>query len=94
MGTARRREKKPKPAAKRPKGPGSRPRGKKVSPEALVKKAYAQVGKRLESENNGKVIDDLVKLMKLEKDLGGEQADVSEIKVRWESGEDESSSEE
>ena len=66
---------------------------KKVSPHALVEKAYQKVDERLEQGESSKAIDDLVKLMKLEKDLGGEQQDVKEIKVRWEPSAESSSEE-
>ena len=90
-------------------GKGSRPRKKKadvkdaedapklpgkVDPQSLMKKAYEKVSEKLEkNELSSKAIDDLVKLMKLEKDLGGEGDEVKEVKVRWEPSEDESSNE-
>ena len=58
-----------------------------------MRKAYEKVDQNLE-KGDSKAIDDLVKLVKLEKDLGGEQKDVKEIKVRWEQNGDASSSEE
>src|SRR5713226_5616465 len=65
-----------------------------VTRRSLVEKAYRKVDQELESkEQSDKGIDDLVKLLKVEKDLGGEESDVKEIKVRWEPNEDESSSE-
>jgi len=77
-------------ASPKPKGEGR----KKVDSKTLVKKAYAMLDDKLESGESSKAIDDLVKLIKLEKDLGGKEKDVKEIKVRWESSEAESSSEE
>ncbi|HYM09904.1 MAG TPA: hypothetical protein VEU62_04195 [Bryobacterales bacterium] len=72
--------------------PGLEAKPKKVTPQALVKIAYEEVGKKLgDPKRASKGIDDLVKLMKLEKDLGGERQDVKEIKVRWEKSEDKSS---
>lgn len=73
-------------------GQDDKPR--RMTREALVKKAYEKVEEKLANpKESSKAIDDLVKLMKLEKDLGGEQKDVKEIKVRWEPSEDKSSSE-
>ena len=66
-----------------------------VDAQTLVKKAYRKVAAKLDEKDvDSKAIDDLVKLVKLEKDLGGEEKNVKEIKVRWEQSEDESSSEE
>ena len=71
------------------------PAPKKLSRKALVRKAYERVEARLEKgKETSKAIDDLVKLVKLEKDLGGKEKPVKEVKVRWEEGKDESSSEE
>ena len=58
-----------------------------------MKKAYRQVDKKLE-KGDAKAIDALAKLVKLEKDLGGEHSKEKEIKVRWEEGTDKSSSDE
>ncbi len=66
----------------------------KADPQTLMEKAYQRVGEKLEdTAQSSKAIDDLVKLMKLEKDLGGGENEVKEVKVRWEPSEDESSSE-
>ena len=76
---------------------GSKPSGSTpttADAKSLVKKAYQKVARKLDQDGNGKVIDDLVKLVKLEKDLGSEQESVKEIKVRWEQNGDESSNEE
>ena len=63
-----------------------------VNRKALMKKAYQKVSKKLEKDTSGKAIDELVKLMKLEKDLGGEEEqDIREIRVRWVPSEEESS---
>jgi len=65
-----------------------------VTRRSLVEKAYRKVGEKLESADQSEEgIDDLVKLLKAEKDLGGQENDVREIKVRWEPSEDKSSSE-
>ncbi len=66
-----------------------------VTRQSLVKKAYRKVSKKLDSEKeSSEAIDDLVKLLKADKDAGGEdESDVKEIKVRWESSKGESSSE-
>lgn len=77
-----------------PKKPPAADPPEELDRETLMKKAYRRVAQKLEDpEANGKAIDDLVKLVKLEKDLGEEQDAVKEIKVRWEPSEDESSSE-
>lgn len=67
---------------------------KNLNRRSLVKKAYQKVSAKLDDEKqSSKAIDDLVKLLKLEKDLGEDTEGVKEIKVRWEQNEDESSSE-
>lgn len=75
---------------KTPKKPG---RLGAVSAQSLVKKAYRQVDKKLE-KGDARAIDALAKLVKLEKDLGGEQSEAKEIKVRWEDRTNNSSSDE
>jgi hypothetical protein len=56
----------------------------RVNRQTLVKKAYEKVGAKLDEKGDaGKAIDDLVKLLKLEKELGEEEKDVREIRVRW-----------
>jgi hypothetical protein len=67
---------------------------KRVNRRSLMKKAYERVQAKLDGDESSKAIDDLVKLMKLEKDISIQQADVKEIKVRWEHGGEKSSSEE
>ena len=81
-----------KPKEKGPQDPGAQP--EKVSPQSLVRKAYRKVNEQLDDKTrSSKAIDDLVKLLKAQKDLGGEKKPVKEVKVRWETSEDESSSE-
>ena len=61
---------------------------------AVMRKAYKNLSAKLEKERgSSKAIDDLVKLVKLEKDLGGDTKGAKEIKVRWEQEKDKSSSE-
>ena len=61
--------------------------------QALVERAYKKVSEKLNSKDeSSKGIDDLVKLLKAEKDLGGEN-DAAEINVTWDTSEGESSSE-
>ena len=88
-----------KPAGKRgqatektPADPNKKEKQKKLNAHQLVDKAFQNVQEKL-NEGDTKAIDDLVKLVKLEKDLGGEDQDVKEIRVRWETSEDKSSSE-
>ncbi len=65
-----------------------------VDPQVLMKKAYERVNRKLNDDSqSSKGIDDLVKLLKLEKDLGDEGEEIKEVKVRWQPSEDESSSE-
>ena len=67
-------------------------RPKKLS--KLVDKVIDQVTTRMEG-NDPKVLDDLVKLAKIEKDLAEEEdEEVKEVVARWEPTEDESSKEE
>jgi hypothetical protein len=65
-----------------------------VDRKSLVKKAYEIVDAKLGKDKTGKAIDELVKLMKLEKDLGegAQEKDVQEIRVRWVPSDDEESS--
>ena len=66
-------------------------RPKKLS--NLVDQVIDQVATRMRN-NDPKVLDDLVKLAKLEKDLAeGEDEEVKEVVARWEPTEDKSSSE-
>ena len=67
-----------------------------VTGKRLVKKAYEKIAAKLnEGKEDSKAIDDLVKLVKLEKDLGGgEKAGVREIRVRWVPSEKQESSNE
>ena len=58
-------------------------KGKNTNPKALVKKAYKKVDEKLDAGDE-KAIDDLVKLVKLEKEMGGEEKSVEEIRARWE----------
>jgi len=86
------KQKEPEKQAVEPVGKSKTPTGR-VTRRGLVKKAYQRLQERLEA-GNGKAIDDLVKLVKLEQDLSsGEAETVKEIKVRWESSEEESSNE-
>lgn len=73
---------------------------KSPSARSLVKKAYRVVDKRLDNAiQASKGIDDLVKLLKAQKEMGGEEKppkenkEVKEIKVRWEPNGEKSSSE-
>ena len=50
----------------------------------LVMKAYRTVSKQLSSKTPGKAIDDLVKLLKADKDLGTDEVGTGEIGLRWE----------
>lgn len=52
--------------------------------DELVRKAYRVVSKQLDGDPPGKAIDDLVKLLKAEKDLGTDEGDAGEIGPRWE----------
>ena len=64
--------------------------------KTLVKEAYRQVGRKLKgAKDPTNAIDDLVKLAKIEKDMGEKQEQgVDEVTVRWiESEKDESSKE-
>ncbi len=54
--------------------------------DALVRKAYRVVSQQLDSKEPNKAIDDLVKLLKADKDLGADEADAGEIGLRWEKG--------
>lgn len=85
--------KKQKPTSE-PKGARRQGTQKKVDPHSLMEQAYEKVAEKLGTPESSKAIDDLVKLLKAQKDLGGEEKDVKEIKVRWEQNGDESSSEE
>lgn len=64
--------------------------------KTLVKEAYEQVGRKLAgAKDPTKAIDDLVKLAKIEKDMGEEQGQgVGEVTVRWVHSEKEESSKE
>ena len=69
---------------------------KRSTRKTLVKEAYQQVGRKLaDAKDPTKAIDDLVKLAKIEKDMGEEEGQgVGEVRVRWmESEKDESSKE-
>lgn len=50
----------------------------------LVQRAYEKVEERLQGKENGKVIEDLAKLVKLEQELTGASKKVKNIKVQWE----------
>ena len=90
MGQAKKPAAKPETAKKAPRAA----RGtKKTDPQVLIEKAYKDVDKRLQKKEGSKAIEDLVKLVKLGKDLGGEEKDVKEVTVRWEKSKDESSHE-
>ena len=52
--------------------------------DELVRKAYRVISKQLNSDTPGKGIDDLVKLLKADKDLGTDEVDAGEIGLRWE----------
>jgi len=54
--------------------------------DALVLKAYRTVSKQLSGKEPNKAIDDLVKLLKADKDLGTDEVDPGEIGLRWEKG--------
>lgn len=91
---SKRRTRKPvkgQPAAESAEGKGPEPEEVDVDRQKLMEQAYRALSTRLQRDN-GKAIDDLVKLLKLEKDLGGEGEDVKEVKVRWESSESEDGS--
>ena len=67
-------------------------RPKKLS--KLVDKVIEKVAAKLETDDT-KVLDDLVKLAKIEKDLAEEEdEEMKEVVARWEPTEDESSNEE
>jgi hypothetical protein len=52
--------------------------------DALVRKAYRVISKQLEADPPNKAIDDLVKLLKADKDLGTDEVGTGEIGLRWE----------
>jgi len=56
--------------------------------DELVMKAYQMVGDQLTSKSP-KAIDDLVKLLKADKDLGADEGDAGEIGLKWEKSENE-----
>lgn len=82
-----------KPRSAKSKGP-TRKKGEPLTGRAVMRKAYKNLSEKFDKpEDASKAIDDLVKLVKLEKDWGGDKKGAKEIKVRWEQGEDKSSSE-
>ena len=75
------------------KGTG-RPKGEALTGRAVMRKAYKNVSNKLNTQNDSSnAIDDLVKLIKMEKDWGDDTKGVKEIKVRWEQEKGKSSSE-
>lgn len=69
-------------------------KGERLTGRAVMRKAYKNVSEKLNTQNDSSnAIDDLVKLMKIEKDWGGDTKGVKEIKVRWEQEKDKSSKE-
>lgn len=60
--------------------------------DELVLKAYQMVGDQLTSKSP-KAIDDLVKLLKADKDLGTDETDAGDIGPRWEMTENEGANE-
>ena len=57
---------------------------KRSTRKTLVKEAYQQVGRKLaDAKDPTKAIDDLVKLAKIEKDMGGEEEKDVEVRARW-----------
>ncbi len=69
---------------------------KRSTRKTLVKEAYQQVGRKLaDAKDPTKAIDDLVKLAKIEKDMGEEEGQgVGEVRVRWVHSEKDESSKE
>ena len=63
-------------------------KSRKAYRDEIVKKAYDKVSKKLESTDDSKAIDDLVKLLKADKDLGEDEANGGEIDIRWVPGKD------
>ena len=53
--------------------------------DELVKKAYEKVGKKLDGTDGdaSKAIDDLVKLLKADKDLGVDETNTKDIELQW-----------
>ena len=65
-----------------------------MSARSILQKAYRKVDEKLSKSGSSKPIDDLVKLMKLERELGPEKQATKEIKVRWEENEEKPSNDE
>ena len=57
--------------------------------DELLMRAYEKVSDKLNGTDSGKAIDDLVKLLKADKDLGTDEGDAGEIGLRWEKGKNE-----
>ena len=72
---------------------GKRPRKLSDLVELMIDRVAARVRA---AENDAKLLDDLVKLAKIEKDLTADQEDdeIKEVVARWEPTKDESSKEE
>jgi hypothetical protein len=51
--------------------------------DELMKKAYEKVGHGLDADPPGKAIDDLVKLLKADKDLADDEANGKEVDLEW-----------
>lgn len=49
-----------------------------------MRKAYRIISKQLDGKEPNKAIDDLVKLLKADKDLGTDEVGTGEIGLRWE----------
>lgn len=62
----------------------SRKKSRAAQRDALVRKAYRIISKQLDGKEPNKAIDDLVKLLKADKDLGTDEVGTGEIGLRWE----------
>ncbi len=60
--------------------------------DALVRKAYEHVSRRLDGTSDTKAVDDLVKLVKLEKDMPAEPTDSEAFAIQWVSDDGETES--
>jgi hypothetical protein len=51
--------------------------------DELMKKAYQKVGERMDTDECSKAIDELVKLLKADKDLADDEAGGKEVVLEW-----------
>jgi hypothetical protein len=58
-------------------------KSRKTYRDELIKKAYEKVGQGLDANPHGKAIDDLVKLLKADKDLGEDEPHGREVDLEW-----------